>query len=408
MADDKQYVKLPDGSYGAFPSSMKDAEIVAAIQKNYPQTDPLKTGQGMLEQAQGQAKEEIAKPINQRAEALKTLDNMFMPLGIHDPEMDKARESGSIPRTLHVAAKDIGAVTAPLTMAPAAILAPGPTALGAIGGLIGGTAGNVGGKYIAGKVGLSPDWQDVSGDVGSMAGGTAGGMAGGALGSFMSDPVSFLRGPGKSEPISLNPTTMLTRQLESRVPMNEPPTARNEMYEDIGERLQRRGKEQDELDAAHEQRLSAVEKSRQKELASAERLREQDARAKMARKEETGGFVPLLESEASSLTSGERPSASAIPRIAPSETTATSPVPFRTVTKFEKLSKPLVAEPGSEPPMVKRTYQSIPQQDLKSLVMGGDRGAIAEWRRRGLELPPNVGYMIESGAANKPWRNYSR
>lgn len=36
MPDDLQYVKLPDGSYGAFPSSMKDEEITAVIQKQFP------------------------------------------------------------------------------------------------------------------------------------------------------------------------------------------------------------------------------------------------------------------------------------------------------------------------------------------------------------------------------------
>jgi hypothetical protein len=42
MPDDLQYVKLPDGSYGSFPSTMKDEEISAVIQK---QSGKVPTGQ---------------------------------------------------------------------------------------------------------------------------------------------------------------------------------------------------------------------------------------------------------------------------------------------------------------------------------------------------------------------------
>lgn len=59
--------------------------------------------------------------------------------------------------------------------------------------------------------------------------------------------------------------------------------ARDEMYNDLGDRRVQRGKEQGALDAAHAQRLSDQVKTRQKELADQERLKDQDARAKNSR-----------------------------------------------------------------------------------------------------------------------------
>lgn len=39
-ANELQYVKLPDGSYGKFKIDADDAAIVAAIEKDFPQTKP--------------------------------------------------------------------------------------------------------------------------------------------------------------------------------------------------------------------------------------------------------------------------------------------------------------------------------------------------------------------------------
>ena len=90
---------------------------------------------------------------------------------------------------------------------------------------------------------------------------------------------------------------------------------------------------------------------------------------------------------------------------------ATAPMPSREiqfVKSFERPEAPRIVEPGSPAPDVKVTYQSVPQPDLKRLVMTGDKDAILEWRRRGLQLPENVGFMIEGSAENRPWRNYRK
>lgn len=99
-----------------------------------------------------------------------------------------------------------------------------------------------------------------------------------------------------------------------------------------------------------------------------------------------------------------------LPTPSPDETIATGPMP-KFLEKFAKPAAPeksTIVAPDSAPPKSKVTYQSIPQEDLLSKVKAGDQFAIREWQRRGLPLPPNVGYMVESGAGKLPWRNPRR
>jgi len=76
------------------------------------------------------------------------------------------------------------------------------------------------------------------------------------------------------------------------------------------------------------------------------------------------------------------------------------------VSKFAPPEQSKLVTPESAPPDVKVTYQSVPQNELLRRVKTGDKFAITEWQRRGLTLPPNVRYMIETGGT-KPWRAYN-
>jgi hypothetical protein len=64
MPDDLQYVKLPDGSYGAFPAGMKDEEISAAIQK---QSGKVPTGQATGISAQPSTWEKVKTGVGRVA-----------------------------------------------------------------------------------------------------------------------------------------------------------------------------------------------------------------------------------------------------------------------------------------------------------------------------------------------------
>lgn len=82
--------------------------------------------------------------------------------------------------------------------------------------------------------------------------------------------------------------------------------------------------------------------------------------------------------------------------------------PQKNVQMVEKFSSPepsRIQQPGSTPPNIKVTYQSVPGVQLLEKVMKGDAFAIREWQRRGLPLPANVKFMVEGGAGTTPWRN---
>lgn len=106
----------------------------------------------------------------------------------------------------------------------------------------------------------------------------------------------ILRGPGSYGDVTVNPATMATREFENALPRAEKPWTPQQIAEqrdkgltEQAEALVRRGKEQEALDAEHAKRLKDAESYRQKELVAAERLKEQDAAARMRRGSEPEG-----------------------------------------------------------------------------------------------------------------------
>lgn len=96
---------------------------------------------------------------------------------------------------------------------------------------------------------------------------------------------------------------------ENRIPIK----ARQEMYEDLGNRRIARGEEQSRIDAANESRLKLMEDARQKELADQERLREQYARSINSRKEPQSEITPF---SGTGVTSTAGIPARGVPRVA--------------------------------------------------------------------------------------------
>lgn len=108
----------------------------------------------------------------------------------------------------------------------------------------------------------------------------------------------------------------------------------------------------------------------------------------------------------SGMTSSKNPPPTALP---PSRTSVLGNQPnVELVGKFKSPEPSRIVSPESTPPDFKVTYQSVPQEQLLGKVKSGDIEAIREWQRRGLDLPPNVGFMLEGGAGAKPWRAYKR
>jgi hypothetical protein len=80
------------------------------------------------------------------------------------------------------------------------------------------------------------------------------------------------------------------------------------------------------------------------------------------------------------------------------------------VSKFQPPQTPQPSKlvlPGSTPPPVKVTYQSVPRKKLYEMAQTGDIQAGLELIRnpKGFELPPNFKYLIEESAKKMPWRN---
>jgi hypothetical protein len=211
--------------------------------------DPLKTGEGMVAPPRQQpVPKELQRDIN--------LQNMGEEYNKRKSTAELAVgdvKAGNYTRGAHRVASQTAAGLAPLavTAAPATL----------VGGLIGGTAGGYGAHKGAEYLGATPDQADLAGDVGGLIGGYAGAKLPEAPEMFR----SYARGPSKSEPIELNPMTAAKRQLEARIPMDEPVTAKGEMNTDIQ-------KEQGKRAAAKSEMDTDIQSEQQKRAAAKEQM----------------------------------------------------------------------------------------------------------------------------------------
>jgi hypothetical protein len=153
------------------------------------QADPLVTGEGMMKPAPIPTPPGLAKD-----------QTYFGSKGPSPLETSVAEfKQGNIARGVHGLATSYGQALSPLAL-PAAVASPLPF-LAALGG-------GLGGQYLAKKggaaIGLSPDQQELAGDIGGIGGGIAGGATGGAL------RVPWIRGAARSvllDPVTGEPTT---------------------------------------------------------------------------------------------------------------------------------------------------------------------------------------------------------
>jgi len=214
--DQNQYVKLPDGSYGSFPSSMKDEEITSAIQKNYPSQPSLTTGSGMEAAAHAQAHPKPGVLPGQPAPAPAPTVNagtQAEPLVTPKPGESFAGTMGrgvdmgkSVTADQRDTAENEGIKKIPTVIAAASapsmltglgegITAGVPGLLKAGRGLIGSGAGG----YLGGKAGA--DVGGFLGPTGSLVGRTIGGLGGAVIGG------------GLAASLGRNPTTMRIKSL---------------------------------------------------------------------------------------------------------------------------------------------------------------------------------------------------
>jgi hypothetical protein len=159
---------------------------------------------------------------------------------------------------------------------------------------LGGGVGKASGGIATGQ---KPTMRDVKEglETGGSFAATEGILGGG--GKLISSIPRILRGPGMEGEIEAPLPAMIRRELESRIPRNEPVGVREQMYKDLAERQDAMRKLNEakiaDVKKSHadfESKLKGIEDARQKELAGLERLKEQDAQAKIRRGEEQGSI----------------------------------------------------------------------------------------------------------------------
>lgn len=169
----------------------------------------------------------------------------------------------------------------------------------------------------------------------------------------------IMRDPDTGE-ITMSPTKALDRILPQHpaVVEREAAEAREAAMNEKAESLMNRGKEQGALDKTHEENLKATEADRQKQLADTERLRNQDAQSRMQRGKEQ-----------------------------------------RAIDKQNQPKQPQIVKPSNSGPAQRRVGSegrpaTWTNDRVLQLASKGDREAIGQAIRRGLELPENARYVM--------------
>lgn len=353
----KWAVQAPDGKVIQFPDEFSDADVTREMTKMYP-SDPYTKQTQSAARAAGVTNSGVSKtPLPSFGNWPGTKNSLPSPL-----DASQNTKMGMAPNE-----EPLGAPLMP------------------IGGLsIPKVIGGLGGGYVGAKAG------DYSGlPFGKEIGGFLGSLFGAGTGAH-------LEGIGRPGPLEV--PEKINLPFGFKLPWNRtlpsegtgaPLPSAGEFYEQRGAQLAKRP---DEL-------TQAVREGRAAKL---------PVRVpKPAAPEPQSPFAGLQSSSPADTSGLPSPKLPFLPQQAESPTTTSGPEAQISVKGTAPKTSRIV-EPGSEPPDVKVTYQSVPQADLLQKVMSGDRLAITEWQRRGLQLPPNVGYMVEPGAGTLPWRNYKR
>ena len=372
-------VQAPDGSVIAFPDGMSDDDISAVMRKQYPNPSEALTQQTNV--AAGAAG--IQNP------------------GVSKPPIQPRGMAGPVPASMYLRARQekegkVAPSPQPLGI-PLMPIAAGAASLPRfLASMASGYAGSKGAQYGAQELGLSPAAQNWARDLGGLAAGSLPFLRSGAIAARDSLQQTGYTPEGNLSPgvnALLHPTTIPEFLFRKFVPQptefpsqgtGAPLPASSEFYEQRGAQLAKRP---DEL-------TQAVREGRAAKLPT---------RVKIPSPPEAASPSPFQ-----GMQSTSPQSVSSLPPLAANPAAAPAQQPnVQMVSKFAP-QKSLIQDPDSPPPNVRVTYQSVPQNDLLRLVMGGDRQAILEWQRRGLQLPDNVGFMTEGGAGNVPWRRFRR
>lgn len=248
-------IQLPDGRTLVIPDNTTLDQRAALRNKLGAQYADPKTGAGMEQRALQQSHRGFTGTGDQGnydATGRKVSGPQGEPLTL----MERAAQGQADRQSkLGAAMNRAGRSPMPFTAATSAY-APVPAALSIAGSEVGGRAGKaLGGDYgeLAGRV------------VGGVTGGTVGGLAEGGGGRLVQ---RITRGPGASgeAEIPFSPSS-IKRELEAKIPRNEPPAARGEMQTEVGQQSADAISRESRLKSIADRGAALKERTTQRQLA---------------------------------------------------------------------------------------------------------------------------------------------
>jgi len=214
---------------GAY-DDMDDVSLENAILAKYPQYSDL---------PRTQSANANTPSLLQRAEKWYTTPTQTeIPGNVPGVEQSPEGITNSPQQTFHRGAAIESGIAAP-ALATGLVTATAPTLLGLGGGVLGGTAGSIGGRYLGEKVGAPELGADVGGLAGSLFGGYAGSRTPGVVKNMLIDAT------GKPTPFA-----RLTLGSDRATALGELLDPEDAAYEQRAQDLMRRGREQAALDRA--------------------------------------------------------------------------------------------------------------------------------------------------------------
>jgi hypothetical protein len=352
-----------------------DPAIHPAIGANQPNEQNLATGQGM-EHPNAPVDTSIIQPVSKTA-GLGAGAVQLPPA--NDQQVDTTPDRGAnygpttsanpIPEGVaQTQAKrgliGAGAMAAPALMPEAGLM--GSAALSAAGA----GGGTIAGQTISGQNPTDVGNMEDTATNAAIAGGLS--LVGGGLARIPYGRIAsrIFRGPGGDAPVTVNPATIATRELESRVPKNP-----NE-EEQVGQL---------------EKKVTEAEQSRQNELADQEKIRNIDAQSRMDRSAAVDRDNQRIRTEA--LQAGSTAPGPWKPGRGPINGGLMDELAPTPKIETDPFARPQPSGPGTPRVGNEGRAATWTNQRVMELARQGDREAIAQLSLRGLPQPENVRYV---------------
>lgn len=182
MPDDYKYTATNDAGLTVGSNDGQSWFPIASAQTSAPAASPKRSILDSIKKSLGDQANNDALTAQANSDmAGKYLRASFGEIGGGAKDI----ASGNLPGGLHriVSGAGVAALPAVANVLPMA-LAAAPAAT--IGGIAGGTAGQIGGEQVASALGVGKDWSDIAGDAAAVFAGAAGAKAGSAVDALAS------------------------------------------------------------------------------------------------------------------------------------------------------------------------------------------------------------------------------